>query len=146
MGEVIMNHESEPEVYRDSEVTQIPMYSDIAAGEPIYINDELESNFCIPKFWVRGMKDCFILKVKGDSMIGADINDGDFVVIQNQYAAQNGDIVAADLDGSATLKRLSIKKDGVLLIPENEKYKPIPMNEDNSSIMGVAIGIIKSKH
>lgn len=146
IGEIIMNHEAEPEVYRDSEVTQIPMYSDIAAGEPIYINDELESNFYLPKFWVRGMKDCFILKVKGDSMIGADINDGDFVVIQKQYAAQNGDIVAADLDGSATLKRLSIKQDGVLLIPENQKYKPIPMNEDDSSIMGVAIGIIKSKH
>lgn len=146
IGEVIMNNNAEPEIYRDNEVKQIPMYSDIAAGEPIYINDELESNFYIPNFWLRGMSDCFILKVKGDSMIGADINDGDFVVIQKQYSAQNGDIVAADLDGSATLKRLSIKKDRVMLLPENEKYKPIAMNEDNSSILGIAIGIIKNKH
>ena len=112
---------------------------------PLLINPEQEGNFYIPKYWLKGIKDAFILKVKGDSMIGADINDGDFVVIRKQYNAQNGNIVAVDMHGSDTLKRLSIGKDEILLMPENDQYKPIPISEEGIYIIGIVVGVIKQK-
>ena len=89
------------------------------------------------------MKDCFILKVKGDSMIGAAIEDGDFVVIRKQGAANNKDIIAVDLEGRATLKRLSIDKNDIILIPENDKYSPISLKNREALVLGVVIGVIK---
>lgn len=146
ISEVIVNHEDKSEdTYSSDELMGIPVFSDIAAGEPIYINDEIDSNFYIPKYWLKGSNDCFILKVKGSSMVGANIEDGDFVLIRKQYTAQNGDIVAADLNGSATLKRLNINKEGIMLMPENERYSPILVEDGNMSILGIAVGIIKHK-
>lgn len=86
-----------------------------------------------------------MLKVKGDSMIGANIHDGDYVLIRQQTIANNNDIVAIDLDGNATLKRLSIKKDGIFLIPENPKYDPIKVESEDAMIMGTAIGVISRR-
>lgn len=125
------------------ELKQLPVYSDIAAGEPIMMSSELEAEFYLPEYWVKGVRDCFILKVKGDSMIGANIYNGDYVVIRQQHTAQNGDIVAVDLEGSATLKRLSLKKNTPILMPENDKYDPIYLHDREASILGVAMGVIK---
>ncbi|WP_138203971.1 transcriptional repressor LexA [Haloimpatiens lingqiaonensis] len=141
--EIVVNHEEEVLEYSKDEVTKIPVFTNIAAGEPIYIDPSLEGNFSIPKQWMKGLKDCFILKVKGDSMINANINDGDFVVIHKQMDVNNNDIVAANISGSATLKRLSISKKGVFLNPENKKYSPIPVNEEGIFILGKAVGIIR---
>ena len=141
-SEIIVKNEDREDEYTNEELRQLPVYSDIAAGEPILINPDLEGNFQVPKYWLKGIKDCFILKVKGDSMIGADIYDGDYVVIRKQHMAQNNDIVAVDLDGNATLKRLVMNKSGAVLMPENEKYNPIPIVDDEASIIGVAIGVI----
>lgn len=129
--------------YTEEELNEVPIYNDIAAGEPILMNPEVEGRFYIPKLWLKGMKDCFILKVKGDSMINADINDGDFVIVRKQSFAQNNDIVAANLDGSATLKRLKLTKDSAMLMPENEKYKPIPISDEGVMIIGTAVGVLK---
>lgn len=132
--------------YNEEEMNEIPIFTDIAAGEPIMINPEITDRFYIPKYWVNGMKNCFMLKIKGDSMINADIDDGDYVVIRQETAAQNKDIVAADIDGSATLKRLIIDNGQVLLMPENDKYKPITVNEEEGiRIIGVAVGVLKIK-
>ncbi|MCM0648275.1 transcriptional repressor LexA [Clostridium swellfunianum] len=125
------------------ELKQVPVYSDIAAGEPIMMSSELEAEFYLPGYWVKGVKDLFILKVKGDSMIGANIFDGDQVVIRQQHTAQNGDIVAVDLEGSATLKRLSLKKNVPILMPENDKYDPIHLHDREATILGIAMGVIK---
>ena len=125
------------------ELKQLPVYSDIAAGEPIMMSSELEAEFYLPEYWVKGIKDCFILKVKGDSMIGANIFDGDHVVIRQQHTAQNGDIVAVDLEGSATLKRLSLKKNTPILMPENDKYEPIYLHDREATVLGIALGVIK---
>ncbi len=107
--EIIVEDQGSKEEYKEDELTKLPVFNDIAAGEPILMNPCVEGEFNIPKYWVRGMKDCFILKVKGDSMIGANIEDGDHVVIKRQQMAENKDIVAVNLEGSATLKRLLIK-------------------------------------
>ncbi len=132
--------------YINEELLELSVYSDIAAGEPILINSEMEGKFYLPKYWLKGVKNAFILKVKGDSMIGANINNGDYVIIRQEHAANNKDIVAVDIGGNATLKRLSINKDRVLLMPENEKYKPIVIDSEDTYIIGTAIGIIKHKN
>lgn len=144
-NELILDMDKEETTIKEGELRTLPVYSDIAAGEPIMISSEMEEEFYLPEYWLKGSRDCFILKVRGDSMIGANIFDGDFVVIKKQSVAQNSDIVAVDLDGSATLKRLSFKKGVALLMPENEKYEPIFMHDKEASIIGIAVGVIKNK-
>ena len=146
ISDIIVNDEKGDYEYINEELVELPVYSDIAAGEPIQINSEIEGNFYIPKYWLKGIKNPFILKVKGDSMIGANIDDGDYVVIRHEQAANNKDIVAVDIGGNATLKRLSIGRDRILLMPENEKYKPIIIDSEDTYIIGTAIGIIKHKN
>ncbi|WP_102400133.1 transcriptional repressor LexA [Haloimpatiens massiliensis] len=141
--EIVVNQKDEILEYNKDDVTKIPVFTNIAAGEPIFIDPSLEDNFSMPKQWIKGLKDCFILRVKGDSMINANINDGDFVVIHKQTDVNNNDIVAANISGSATLKRLNISKKGVFLNPENEKYNPIPVTEEGIFILGKAVGIIR---
>jgi SOS regulatory protein LexA len=144
-AEVIVKYGDNDEIYSLDELKDLPVYSDIAAGEPILMNTELEANFSIPKQWIKGLRNCFMLKVKGDSMLGANIEDGDYVVIKKQHDAQNHEIVAVDFDGSATLKRLSLKNGTAQLIPENAKYSPINLYGIEASILGIAVGIIKIK-
>jgi SOS regulatory protein LexA len=145
IDEIIVKNEEGEEEYGVDYLKELPVYSDIAAGEPILMNSELEANFYIPQFWLRGINNCFILKVRGDSMRDANISDGDYVVIRKQNTAQNHDIVAVDLEGSATLKRLSLGKGGATLMPENPKYSPIPLYDREASIIGIAVGVIKNK-
>lgn len=142
--ELILNHGKEDVLLSKEELTSLPVYSNIAAGEPITINPDMVDTFDIPHYWVKGMRDCFMLRVKGDSMIGADIEDGDFVVIRRQNTASNRDIVAVDIEGSATLKRLWFGKEEVLLMPENEKYSPIHIKDREAVILGIVVGIIKN--
>jgi len=146
ISDILVNDEKGDYEYINQELLELPVYSDIAAGEPILINSEIEGKFYLPKYWLKGVKNAFILKVKGDSMIGANINHGDYVIIRQEHAANNKDIVAVDIGGNATLKRLSINKDRVLLMPENEKYKPIVIDSEDTYIIGTAIGIIKHKN
>ncbi|MCB2294173.1 hypothetical protein LGK95_11660 [Clostridium algoriphilum] len=146
ISDIIVNDDKGDYEYINEELLEIPVFSDIAAGEPILINSEIEGNFYIPRYWLKGVKKPFILKVKGDSMIGASIDDGDYVIIRQEQAANNNDIVAVDIGGNATLKRLSISLDRVLLMPANEKYQPIVVDSEDTFIIGTAIGIIKHKN
>jgi len=143
--EVILNPYEDNETIPQEDLRSVTVYSDIAAGEPILISDDMEGIFDMPNYWLKGVKDAFMLKVKGDSMIGAAIEDGDYVLIKKQSTANNKDIVAVDLDGNATLKRLSIKKDGIFLMPENPKYEPIKVHSEGAMIIGTAIGVLKRK-
>ncbi|MDW8801434.1 S24 family peptidase [Clostridium sp. A1-XYC3] len=145
ISELLVKSGDSEDVYSIEELKQLAVYSDIAAGEPILMNSDIEGDFYIPQHWLKGVKDCFLLKVKGDSMIEADIDDGDYVVIRKQYAAQNNDIVAVDLDGNATLKRLQIGKGRIVLMPENEKYYPIEITDNEINVIGVAVGVVKQK-
>lgn len=143
ISDILLKDEYGGSEYTKDEMEELPVFNDIAAGEPILMNPEVEGSFYIPRIWLKGIKDCFILKVKGDSMINADIDDGDYVIIRRQSFAQNNDIVAADLNGSATLKRLKLGKTEAALMPENEKYKPIPINDEGVRIIGTAVGVLK---
>ena len=96
------------------DVIGVPIFNEIAAGQPILINDELQGLFYLPNEWIKSSRDTFILKIKGDSMIKANINDGDLVVIKKQNTANNGEIAAVDVGGSATLKRLMMMGSNII--------------------------------
>ena len=141
-GFIVENEDGRSE-YEHQALKELPVYSNIAAGNPTFINPSTDEYFSLPDGWLRGGEPHFFLRVRGDSMIGAEINDGDLVLIHRQQTAQNREIVAVTIDEDATLKRFMKMGDTVLLIPENDKYEPIQMRGDQISIIGVAVGILK---
>lgn len=132
------------ETIEEKGLIDIPVYNEIAAGVPIEMNEQKEFDFSLPKEWVGKNKELFILKVKGDSMIEKNILDGDLVLIKRQTSAYHNDIVAASLDGEATLKILKTNEKEPILMPANPKYKAIKLSDRELSIMGVAVGVIKN--
>ena len=128
------------------DVIGVPIFNEIAAGQPILINDELQGLFYLPNEWIKSSRDTFILKIKGDSMIKANINDGDLVVIKKQNTANNGEIAAVDVGGSATLKRLMMMGSNIILVAENDDYEPIMLHAEDVRVIGIAVGIVKNKY
>lgn len=124
-------------------LTHIPIYNEISADMPILINSEFQGKYSIPSEWIGNNENLFILKIKGESMINKKIDDGDYVVINKQNMAEIGDIVAVDIAGDATLKTYKTMGGKVLLMPENDDYEPIMLEENQFSIIGVAVGVIK---
>lgn len=141
IGEIYI--EDNGEETKVENVRAVPIFNEIAAGTPILINDSLQGKYYLPLEWVGNSNDVFILKIKGDSMIKKDINDGDYVVLNKQNSANIGDIVAVDIEGNSTLKTYKTIGGKILLMPENDAYEPFMLEEDQFSILGVAIGIIK---
>ena len=115
---------------------RIPVVGVVTAGVPILATENIEGY--IP--W-DGESGCFVLRVRGDSMIGAGILDGDKVVVRPQPDAENGQIVVALLDDSATVKRLKKTGRDVWLMPENPSYEPIPGNK--AKILGRVKALIR---
>ena len=104
--------------------TMVPLVGRIAAGGPILAEQHVEEIFPLPKSLV-GDGELFLLEVSGDSMIDAAICNGDYVVVRREQTAQNGDVVAAMLDGEATVKTFQRKDGQVWLLPHNDAYDPI---------------------
>ena len=119
----------------------VPLVGRIAAGGPILAEQNVEELFPLPASLV-GEGDLFMLKVVGDSMIDAAICDGDFVVIRSQKDANKGEIVAAMIDGEATVKTLSKKNGQIWLLPANDNYQPIDGNQ--AEILGVVTAVLRS--
>lgn len=140
--EIMIEDSYERKNYKEIELANVPVYTNIAAGEAIYVNEEIVDDFPLPRNCING-DNHYILKIKGDSMIEAGINNRDYVVIRKQETANNRDIAAVAIDDSATLKRFMKMGDTILLIPENKKYEPIQFRDDQVKILGVAVGIIK---
>jgi repressor LexA len=118
----------------------IPVVGRIAAGGPILAEQLIEDVYPLPKSLV-GEGTLFIVKVVGDSMIDAAIADGDWVVIRQEQTADNGDIVAAMIDGEATVKTLQRKDGHVWLLPHNAAYAPI--NGDDATILGRVVTVLR---
>lgn len=122
------------------EATHVPLVGRIAAGGPILAEERVEEIFPLPKTLV-GDGTLFLLEVSGDSMIDAAICNGDYVVIRQQPTANNGEIVAALLDGEATVKTFQ-KKDGqVWLLPHNDAYDPI--DGTHATILGKVTAVLR---
>lgn len=120
--------------------TYVPWVGRIAAGGPIPAEQSEEDIFPLPRQLV-GDGNLFLLKVSGDSMVDAAIADGDWVVVREQPAAENGEIVAAMIEGDATLKTFKRSDDHVWLMPANPVYEPIP--GDNATIIGKAVAVLR---
>lgn len=118
----------------------VPMLGRIAAGGPILAEEAIEDVFPLPRDLV-GEGEVFLLKVVGDSMIDAAITDGDWVVVRRQPTADNGDVVAAMIDGEATVKTFKRKDDHVWLMPHNVAYQPIL--GDEASILGKVVAVLR---
>ena len=122
------------------EVVNVPIIGQVATGQPLLAVENIENYFPIPTEFMPNAE-TFMLKVKGDSMINAGIFNGDKILVQKQSDAQNGDIVVALVDDSATVKTF-YKEDGHFrLQPENDTMDPIIVNE--CSILGKVFGIMR---
>jgi repressor LexA len=120
--------------------TYVPVVGRIAAGGPILAEQAIEDVFPLPRQLV-GEGTLFLLQVRGDSMIDAAIADGDWVVVRQQPTADNGDIVAAMIDGEATVKTFRRRDGHVWLIPHNPAYDPIP--GDEATVLGRVTAVLR---
>ncbi len=120
---------------------EVPVYGKITAGVPITAVQQLEGQFPIPMSYV-GNKEIFMLKVSGESMINAAILDGDYIIVERQNTAYNGDIVVALVDGcDATVKTFYKENGHYRLQPENDFMEPII--SDNVEILGKVMGVYR---
>ncbi|MGO1537811.1 MAG: transcriptional repressor LexA [Leucobacter sp.] len=123
------------------EAVYVPLVGQIAAGVPITAEQQVEETVPLPRQLV-GEGQVFMLKVVGDSMIDAAICDGDFVVIRQQRDAENGDIVAALLDGEATVKVFRRRDGHTWLLPRNTEFEPIL--GDHAEVLGKVVAVFRS--
>jgi repressor LexA len=119
----------------------VPVVGRIAAGGPILAEERIEDVFPLPRQLV-GDGQLFLLEVSGDSMVAAAICSGDYVVIRQQPTAENGDIVAAMIDGEATVKTFQRKNGQVWLLPHNASYEPI--DGTHATILGKVTAVLRS--
>jgi repressor LexA len=122
------------------EPTYVPVLGRIAAGGPILAEEAVEDVFPLPRELV-GEGALFLLKVVGESMVDAAICDGDWVVVRQQNVADNGDIVAAMIDGEATVKTFKRTGGQVWLMPHNPAFDPIPGND--AAVLGKVVTVIR---
>ena len=125
---------------RDSDYKSVPLVGTIRAGEPIFAVENLEGYYPLPKEFDTGGEE-FALKVKGDSMINAGIFEGDIIIVNKQNVANNGEIVVALVEDSATVKRFYKRNNKIILHPENDMLKD--MYFDNVLILGVVKGLMR---
>ena len=129
---------SEDEVVDD--VRRLPVVGRLAAGQPILAEENIEEDLPIP-VGLTGSGEQFILRVRGDSMIEAGILDGDYIVVRRQADAQNGEIVVALVEDSATVKRFYKENGYFRLQPENSTMEPIIVDE--VSIVGKVVSLLR---
>ncbi|RNL21657.1 transcriptional repressor LexA [Slackia faecicanis] len=122
-------------------VVSLPVVGNVAAGLPILADQNITETIPLPTEIV-GDSSSFLLKVRGDSMIEIGINDGDFVVVQEQPTANNGDVVVAIVEDGATVKTFYKEHDHVRLQPENSSMEPIIVRE-NVSIAGKVVAVFR---
>ena len=124
-----------------SATREVPVLGKVPAGKPFHSEENIEGLLSVPDDMGSGK--LFALQVKGDSMIGAGILDGDRVIVKQQGTAENGEIVCALINGEATLKRFFKKNGVVTLKAENEKYAPIIVSEGEFRIAGRVVGLLR---
>ena len=128
---------------KQEDVQSLPIYSDIAAGMPIEVVEDSCGTFHMPGELLGHKKNTYMLHVQGDSMIGAGIEDGDYVVIQSGSVSDR-EIAAVYYNGAITLKRIVQEEDCILLVSENPKYRPIRIEDGEFRAMGKLIGVLKN--
>ena len=128
----------------EGEIGYVPIIGKVAAGEPIFAAENIEGMLAVDDAFLSTKK-VFALRVNGDSMIGAGIVDGDYVLARRQHTATPGEIVVIIIGDEITVKRYDTKSDKILLIPENEAYETrvIKKNSPDVQIAGKVVGLIR---
>ncbi len=122
------------------EVVSLPLVGRVSAGMPILAEQHVDDMIPIPRRFVGWNDECFLLTVRGDSMIGAGIFDGDLVIVRCQPAADSGDLIVALLGNEATVKRLDMDAGRPFLRPENPAYAP---THGEFEIIGKVVGLLR---
>ena len=121
----------------------IPLVGTVTAGQPIFAYENYEDYYTFPVGEFRG-EDLFMLRVEGTSMIDAGIMNGDKIIVRRQNTAENGEIVVALVEDSATVKRFYHKNGQIILHPENEVLSDMIFNEGEVSILGKVVGLMRN--
>ena len=124
-----------------SKTVSVPIVGTVAAGQPIFASENYEDMYSIPKNFFIG-DDLFMLNVKGDSMINIGMFDGDKIVVKKQETADNGDIVVALVDDSATVKRFFKRNGEIILHPENDDMQDFVFKD--VQILGKVVGLMRN--
>lgn len=122
----------------------LPIVGKVAAGEPILAEENIEDYFSVGESFFNKdalKNDNFVLKVQGESMINAGINNGDYIIVSKRNTARNGEIIVAMIDGEATVKTFYKEKDHVRLQPENDTMDPIIVK--SVEIVGKVVGLFR---
>jgi len=130
----------EKELYTGKEMVDVPVVGKITAGAPILAVENITDTFPIPLDFI-GNSTCFMLTVRGESMIEAGILDGDYILVKKQNTAENGQIVVALIEDEATVKTFYKEKDHIRLQPENSTMDPIIV--PNCEILGKVAGVFR---
>ena len=139
-GEPINNPNIGKDFYSQKELIEVPLVGKITAGMPILAVENVTDTFPIPIDFV-GNSDCFMLTVRGESMIEAGILDGDYILVRKQQDAVNGEIVVALIEDEATVKTFYKEKDHIRLQPENQTMDPIIVPD--CAILGKVVGVFR---
>ena len=128
-------------------VRRVPLLGGVAAGKPIFADQQLGDALLLDERVVPNGGVVFALRVRGDSMRDAAINDGDYVVVREQRSAEPGDIVVALLEDEATVKRFFPERDFVRLQPENSRHAPVIVRRDDRSmrLLGKVTAVISHR-
>lgn len=120
---------------------QIPLIGTVRAGTPIFAVENLDGYYPLPPDFIGFKDEFFALRVSGDSMINAGIYDKDVIIVKKQNYAENGEIVVALVDDSATVKRFYLEKDKIILHPENDEMEDLIF--DDAKILGIVKGLYR---
>ncbi len=135
--------DSSSDILEAKKVVHIPIVGRVTAGQPILAVENIEGTFPLPVEVVR-QDNVFMLRVQGDSMIGAGILDGDLIIVRQQNEARNGEIVVALIGDEATVKRFFKERTLIRLQPENPSMEPI--YSQDVSILGKVVGVFRTLH
>lgn len=129
-----------PKTHKD----KVPIVEGIRAGFPSPAEDYTEPTLDLNRYVIKNPASTFYARITGDSMIGADIHDGDIVVIDKSLEPKDGNIAVCFIDGEFTLKRILLEKGHLWLQPANSKFKPIEITEENHFLVwGIVTHIVK---
>jgi repressor LexA len=126
-----------------TKVTMLPLLGSIAAGAPILAEEHVEDMIPVPCGMVRKPDGAFLLRVRGESMIGEGIMPDDLVVVSPQSTAVQNELVAVLMGDEATVKRINYARTGIQLMPSNPAYSPIEVQQEDARVIGKIVGLLR---
>jgi repressor LexA len=138
-----------PELLKNSftsydNTNRVPIVGQVAAGSPVLAVENIEGSIAIDSSYLKRPESSFALRVKGDSMINAGVFEGDLVIVSPVLEVKNGEMIVAMINGEVTVKNFEKKDKIIQLNPENEKYQPIIVTEqDEFSVVGKVVGVFR---